>query len=374
MHSAVSGGFYVLVRYRDRLQARHFLLAGALFGVSFLFRYHTALFLMGAGAVLLFRQQWKAIAWLALGFIGVVGLVQGTIDGILFDYPMDSLVAYFLFNSKGAFQYSTGPVYRFALTVLGFLVPPISAFLVFGYARTRRLAPLLFWGGVMFFVAHSLFPNKQERFILPLFPLLIILGVIGWERYVAGAAFWHRHPRLLANSWRLFWVLNGIVTLALALTYSKKSRVEPMVYLSQKTDLRGIVLDFGPHGTKMPPIFYLGRMGAEASAFIPDSSGVWRRYQQQRRLPTNFVMTYALNDKTPLRRLISEMNYTQRRPTYLLLVGNKEIDRRLDRLRLLFPHLKLEQTITPSPYDQVLHALNPRVHKDEHVRIYQILK
>ncbi|MBC6607926.1 glycosyltransferase family 39 protein [Hymenobacter sp. BT188] len=368
------GGFYVLVRYRDRLQARHFWLAGALFGVSFLFRYHTALFLMGAGAVLVFRQQWKAIAWLALGFIGVVGLVQGTIDGVLFDYPMHSLVAYFLFNSKGAFQYSTGPVYRFALTVLGFLVPPISAFLVLGYARTRRLAPLLFWGGVLFFVAHSLFPNKQERFILPLFPLLIILGVIGWERYVAGAAFWHRHPQLLANSWRFFWVLNGIVALALALTYSKKSRVEPMVYLSQKTDLRGLVLDFGPHGTKMPPIFYLGRMGAEASAFIPDSSGVWRRYQQQRHLPANFVMTYALNDQKPLRRLISEMNYTQRRPTYLLLVGDKDIDRRLDRLRLLFPNLKLEHTITPSPYDQVLHALNPRVHKDEHVRIYQILK
>ncbi len=105
---------------------------------------------MGASAVLVFRQQWKAVAWLTLGFIGVVGLVQGTIDGVLFDYPMHSLVAYFLFNSKGAFQYSTGPVYRFALTVLGFLVPPISVFLVFGYARTRRLAPLLFWGECCF--------------------------------------------------------------------------------------------------------------------------------------------------------------------------------------------------------------------------------
>ncbi|SMC00239.1 Alg9 family protein mannosyltransferase [Hymenobacter roseosalivarius DSM 11622] len=368
------GGFYVLVHHRNRLQARHFLLAGALFGVAFLFRYHTALFLMGASLVLLARQQWKALAWLTLGFVGVAGLVQGTIDAALYDYPMQSLVSYFLFNAEGAYQYSTGPVYRFALTVLGFLVPPISAFLVFGYARTRRLAPLLFWGGVLFFVAHSLFPNKQERFILPLFPLLIVLGVIGWERYVAGAAFWQRHPRLLANSWRFFWVLNGIVAFALALTYSKKSRVEPMVYLSQKTDLRGLVLDFGPHGTKMPPVFYLGRMGAEASAFIPDSSGVWARYQQQRPLPADFVMTYALNDKTPLRRLISQMNYTQRRPTYLLLVGEQEIDRRLNRLRLLFPNLKLEHTITPSPYDQVLHALNPRVHKDEHVRIYQILK
>jgi hypothetical protein len=218
-----------------------------------------------------------------------------------------------------------------------------------------------------------LFPNKQERFILPLFPLLIILGVIGWERYVAGAGFWQRHPRLLINSWRFFWVLNGIVTLALALTYSKKSRIEPMVYLSQKADLRGVVLESGPNGTKMPPIFYLGRLGAEASTFIPDSSRVWARFRQQRPLPTNFVVTYALNDKIPLRRLISQMDQTQHRPTYLLLIGDKDIERRLTRMRLLFPRLKLEHTITPSPYDQVLHALNPRVHKDEHVRIYQIL-
>jgi hypothetical protein len=191
---------------------------------------------------------------------------------------------------------------------------------------------------------------------------------------VADAAFWRRHPRLLTNSWRFFWVLNGIAALALALTYSKKSRVEPMVYLSQKADLRGLVLDFGPHGTKMPPLFYLGRMGAEASAFTPDSSGVWARYRRQHPLPSDFVITYSLNDETPLEQLTSEMSYTQRRPTYLLLVGDKEIDRRLGRLRLLFPNLKLEHTITPSPYDQVLHALNPRVHKDEHVRIYQILK
>jgi hypothetical protein len=163
------GGFYVLVRYRERLQARHFLLAGALFGVAFLFRYHTALFLMGAGAVLVFRQQWKAIAWLILGFCLVAFGVQGTIDAMLFDYPMHSVVAYFLFNTEGAYQYSTGPVHRYLLTILGFLVPPISAFLVFGYARTRRLAPLLFWGGVCFSWLTPCFRISRNGLFCPCF-------------------------------------------------------------------------------------------------------------------------------------------------------------------------------------------------------------
>ncbi|MDQ3290857.1 MAG: mannosyltransferase, partial [Bacteroidota bacterium] len=60
-------------------------------------------------------------------------------------------------------------------------------------------------------------------------------------------------------------------------------------------------------------------------------------------------------------------------PNYVVVVGQDNLEKRLQRLRSLYPNLKLEQTIAPSLYDQVLHHFNPRVHKDEHVRIYQIL-
>ncbi|WP_162052330.1 hypothetical protein [Pontibacter pamirensis] len=49
------------------------------------------------------------------------------------------------------------------------------------------------------------------------------------------------------------------------------------------------------------------------------------------------------------------------------------LEERMARLHGLLPNLKLEHTIMPSRYDQLLPLLNPRVHQDEHVQIYQIL-
>ncbi|WP_162056082.1 glycosyltransferase family 39 protein [Pontibacter pamirensis] len=368
--------FYLMVKQdqAERKKIMPYFWAGALFALAFTIRYHTVLFGAGAGLVLLYRRQWREAVALLLGFAVVAFLVQGIIDIIFFDYPFHSVVAYFLYNSENADNFSTGPVYRFALTVLGFLVPPVSVFLVLGYARTARLAPKLFWAGLLFFVAHSLFPNKQERFILPLFPLIMILGVIGWQQFVQTSSFWRRRRKLLAWSWGFFWALNILATVGMAFTYTKKSRVAPLVYLSEKPDLDGVVLEFGNHSVKAPPLFYLGRMSAEYDKYIEDIHLVWQEYLQgQKQLPPDFVMAYTLNeDKTP-QELQQEVNASAYKPDYVVVVGTDDLDERMARLHSLFPNLKLEHTITPSLYDQLLHLLNPRVHKDEHVQIYEIL-
>jgi hypothetical protein len=232
---------------------------------------------------------------------------------------------------------------------------------------------MLFLGGILFFVAHSLFPNKQERFILPLFPLIMILGVIGWQQFVRQSNFWRKRRKLLAASWSFFWILNITVAVAMAFTYSKKSRVAPLVYLSRKPQLDGILLEFGNHSLKMPPVFYLGRMAAQAEDFEQDPKRKWRNYKTGTPLPKDFVMMYSLNNDKPLSQLKAEIkpDYT---PDYIVVVGQDELEKRLRRVRQLYPNIRLEHTIAPSLYDQVLHLLNPRVHKDEHVRIYQVIQ
>ncbi len=368
--------FYLMLK-EDQSQRRRLLPyvgAGVLFALAFVFRYHTVLFGAGAGLVLLYRRQWREAMALLLGFAVAAFLVQGIIDIIFFDYPFHSIVAYFLYNAENAENYSTGPIYRFALTILGFLVPPVSVFLVLGYARTARLAPKLFWGGLIFFVAHSLFPNKQERFILPLLPLIMILGVVGWQQFVRTSGFWQRRRKLLAWCWGFFWVLNIVAAVGMAFTYTKKSRVAPLVYLSEKTGMDGVVLEFGNHSVKKPPLFYLGHMSAVHEKYITDDDRVWQPYLQgQKPLPSDFVMAYTLNrDKTP-DELLAQIASSPYKPDYVVVVGTDDLPERMDRLHSLFPRLKLEHTITPSLYDRLLHLLNPRVHKDERVQIYAVL-
>lgn len=368
--------FYLMVKQEqaDRRRVMPYIWAGALFALAFTIRYHTVLFGAGAGLVLLYRRQWREAGAMLFGFAVAAFLVQGVIDIIFFDYPFHSIVAYFIYNSENATNYSTGPVYRFALTVLGFLVPPVSVFLVLGYARTARLAPKLFWGGLIFFVAHSLFPNKQERFILPLLPLIMILGVIGWQQFVQTSAFWHRRRRLLAFCWIFFWALNILAAVGMAFTYTKKSRVAPLVYLSEKPDLDGVVLEFGNHSVKKPPLFYLGHMSAEYDKYVTDDDMVWEEYLQGRKqLPADFVMAYTLNEDKSPQQLRQEITASPYKPDYIIVVGTDDMEERMARLRSLFPNLKLEHTITPSLYDRLLHFLNPRVHKDEHVQLYQVL-
>jgi hypothetical protein len=365
-------GFYLLVKRAGKVTAIDYLGSGALFALAFVFRYHTILFAGGVGLVLLYQRQWRGVLFFSLGFLLVATLIQGTIDLILFDYPFHSVVTYFFYNTENAQNFSTGPPYRFLLTLLGFMVPPLSIFLLAGYARTARLAPMLFLGGLLFFVAHSLFPNKQERFLLPLYPLFMILGVIGWQSFVRQSRFWQNQRKLLAASWSFFWLLNIIAAFAMAFTYSKKSRIAPLVYLSQKKGVDGILLEFGHHSLKMPPLFYLGRLSAEAEDFAADYKNRWGKYKNGTPLPPDFVMVYSLNDDKLLHQLQTEINpaYT---PDYLVIVGQDDLPKRLQRVKQLYPNIRLEKTIAPSHYDQVLHRLNPRVHKDERIRIYQIL-
>jgi len=361
-------GFYLLLKPTAARQAKHYFWSGTLFALAFVFRYHTFLLSGGVVLILLYQRQWRHLVFFSLGFLLTATLIQGTIDAVFFDYPFHSVVTYFFYNTGHANDFSTGPVYRFLLTILGFLVPPISVFLLLGYARTARLAPMLFIGGILFFVAHSLFPNKQERFILPLLPLIMILGVLGWHQVVQNS-FGQKHPQWLNGAWNFFWVLNLFVALAMAFTYTKKSRVAPLVYLSEKQNLRGILLEFGDHSAKMPPLFYLGRLSAQAEDLAEDTKNRWHQFKKAA-LPHNFVLVYTLNNDKPLTKLKSEIN-TAHAPDYVVVMGQDDLDKRLARLRSLYPRLKLEKTISPSVYDQVLHVLNPRVHKDEQVQIYQ---
>ncbi|AKD05493.1 glycosyltransferase family 39 protein [Pontibacter korlensis] len=367
--------FYLMVKAEqtERKRVLPYFWTGVLFAMAFVFRYHTVLFGAGAGLVLLYQHKWREAIAVLLGFIVAAFLVQGVIDIVFFDYPFHSIVAYYQYNSAHANDFSSGPVYRFALTILGFLVPPVSAFLVVGYARTAKLTPALFWGGLIFFVAHSLFPNKQERFILPLLPLIMVLGVIGWQQFVRNSAFWQNRRKLLAFSWGFFWVLNLLATVGMAFTYTKKSRVAPLVYLSEKANFDGVVLEFGNHSVKKPPLFYLGRPAAVYDGYIIDDDMVWEEYLQgQKQLPSNFVMAYTLNEEKTPEELQKEITASAYKPDYVVVVGIDDMEERMERLHQVFPALTLEYTINPSLYDQLLHLLNPRVHKDEHVQIYKV--
>lgn len=367
--------FYLIIKSKDKPSSSwaNWFFAGALFAVGFVIRYHTILFIGGAGIILLVQKQWKEAIILTLGFVATAFAIQGTIDMVLFEYPFHSIVAYIQFNSKDQNLLIIGPAYRFLLTVLGFLVPPVSLFLVYGYIKSYKIELMMFTAGLVFFLFHSYFPHKQERFILPLFPIIILLGTIGWNRHIRNSAFWKKRHSLLKYSWRFFWTINIIVALALALTFSKKSRVAPLSYLSEQTDLKDIIIETSDDAVSNPPLFYLGRLAVNYRDYTLNHYNTWSPFKEDRRkLPEDIIKVFTKGTSKPTAQLVEEVEYLSGEPNYFVFVGKENLQERISTIELKYSELEFVKSIEPSLYDKVLHFLNPRVHADEFVSIYKL--
>jgi hypothetical protein len=168
---------------------------GAIFGLSYLFRYTAPIFCIGPGLVLLARRQWRDVLHLAGGF-AAVAVAIGLLDWITWGRPFHSLYEYVKFNvvEGGARRWGTQPTEWYLVVLLkdlglaGFLTLAVVAR---GGLGTRGIG----LGILVGFTLMSLAAHKEERFLFPVWaavPAFLALGV--WQiveslrRFRAGAA------------------------------------------------------------------------------------------------------------------------------------------------------------------------------------------
>jgi len=330
---------YFLVRGRrpdgsDLDRSGDAFLAGALFGLAFVVRFQVLVIPAAAGAVLLALRRFRSAALFALGLALAAGLLQGGSDLLGFGSPFASFRAYLAYNSNPAnvAGYPQGPWFQYLGTLAGVLLPPASLLLLWGFLRTARRAPLLFWPTVAFFVLHSAYPGKQERFLLPMVPTLLVLSAVGCFDPALAPLFFSRHPRLVRYAWRFFAVANALFLAVFTATYSKRSGVESLTYLHGQADVRGLVWDTNEGGS-WPPVFYLGKD----------------------------VPVYLDWPGKPLEELREEIRGSGRAPpNRVVFVGERGLSDRVARLSSVLGELTLERTVAPSFYDWLLHRMNPR--------------
>jgi hypothetical protein len=314
---------------------RLFLLAGAIMGFGFSVRFQTAIFISGTALALLFLRKWKPMLSFSLGVILSIILIQGFIDYFIWGYPFAEAGEYIRYNIAAANDYIAGPWYRYLFLLTGILIPPISIFFFVGFFRLWKKHLLVFLPVMIFLVFHSIFPNKQERFILPIIPFIIILGVIGWNEFVKESKFWNRYPWLLHSCWVFFWVINTIALLAVTPMYSKRARVESMVYLSRYKEI-GCILqeDINHSGIPMPPLFYL----------------------------TQWVSAPTITKERPYEEYSRYLRWRikNRYPRFVLFYGPENLEQRVKAIQGILPGIIYETTIQPGYIDDFLYKINPR--------------
>ncbi|MEQ9064837.1 MAG: DUF2079 domain-containing protein [Vicingaceae bacterium] len=338
--------FWYLIRLRKKESMMRYVLAGFFIGISIGIRTQMYLFLGGMGLAMLFRKEIIGAVIFGLSAILSLFLTQSA-DLFLWGKPFAEMAAYIEYNSTHYADYITQSPFQYVLVLAGLLIPPVSLFLLFGFFREWKKHLLIFLPGIIFIAFHSIYPNKQERFILPVIPYLIILGVIGWNRWMKKSNFWKKRVVLYKTCIGFFIVLNVVALLFVSPASTKKSRVDTSYYLGQQSNVEGILLERSEdYSCYMLPRYYSGDW---TSPQICYSRGV--RYQLSDPLLKEMVLTKQLN--------------------YVLFIEERNIEERLERFTNIFPNMRFKASFEPSYIDKLLHYLNP-VNQNETIYVYEI--
>lgn len=338
-------GVWLIVNQNPRFRSFiMMLLAGLVMGTGFSIRFQTMAFAGGIGLALLLKKRWADTLYFCLGYLFAIVLVQGIIDYCIWGRPFAEFTEYFTYNLNNATEYIVSAWYTYLLLILGILIPPVSLMIFSGWLMSWRKQLILFLPALLFVLFHSLFPNKQERFILPAVPFIIMSGIIGWEEYQRNSSFWKNHLKWIRVAWIFFWVLNLIVLIPVTTMYSKKARTESMHYLSKYENIQNIMLDNSSGVVKYPPRFYLGQW---ANVIVIDESYTIPEFKEN-------IHQQGLSGQ----------------PQFVLFIRDKNEVKRLKELKEALPGLVYETTIDPGFIDRLLYWLNP-VNANQTIVIYR---
>jgi hypothetical protein len=323
-------------------------LAGLVLGIAFSMRFQSLVYTGGIGLGLLILGRWREALSAGFGVIVSAFLLLGTIDIFIWGYPFAELYAYIDYNMHHYTEYVIGPWYQYLLVILGALVPPVSLFLVYGFFhlffKDWKRSLLIFLPVLLFVAFHSYYPNKQERFILPVLPFIIISGTAGWYTFMKHSAFWQKRRILYRSLWAFFWVVNTIVLVVITTTYSKRARVESMIYLSKYENINNILVENSNKSSiNLLPMFYLGQWVGYSEVTDESSAREVALHYQENNIPM---------------------------PDFFIFEGEKNIDQRIDDISREFPGLEYETTIAPGMIDRILFRLNP-VNENQNAYIYR---
>lgn len=338
-------GTLLATKSEDKFSVGRWIWIGVLFGMAFNIRYQTGLFTAGVGLVIFLERKWKQAVILSVGVLMAITVIQGGIDYFIWGKPFTQLISYITYNASSAGQYTVGPWYHYIIFLLGMMIPPVSIFLFFGYLRSYRQLAIIFIPVLLFFVFHSFYPNKQERFITTIVPFLFISGVIGWkliEESILNPSFMRK---LIKGSWVFFWVVNLLAIFPVSIMYSKMARVESMTYLSKYKNLDYFIIeDDNKDVLRFPPQFYLGQ---------------WVHYE-------------AFMKKDDFGKFAKKKDWSKlkNQPDFVLFFQPDDINERVSRMKTIVPDLLPETIIEPGMMDKVLHWLNP-INDNQNIYIYR---
>ena len=182
--------FYVL-KYFQYERMSTLIIAALAFSFSVGMRYQLVFFPLTLGMYLLWKRKWSGA--LLFGIFFTLGFALTQIDNLLFWHKpiYQHLLDYQSYNAAHFSDYPSSVFSYFAL-ISYYIFPVVTVVFLLslrrrhssvGHSSTTFVAPqhsdtrTIFMGVTVFIVFHLVFPNRQERFLLPAGPFVLLLMI-----------------------------------------------------------------------------------------------------------------------------------------------------------------------------------------------------
>ncbi|MDW8348531.1 MAG: hypothetical protein RML94_16325 [Bacteroidia bacterium] len=318
--------------------------AGFLCGLAFPIRYQTILFSAGIGLVMLMERKFKSLILFSGGVLLAIALISGYLEYQLWGYAFQKVVYYFTYNMNNAYEYTSQSWYFYLLLLLMVFIPPLSFFIVVGFARSYKKYTLIFVPTFLFLLAHSFFPNKQERFMFTVLPFFVISGTATIQEFFQSCGVKNYLKKVWELSWVFFWIVNIPLLCMFIFSYSKKARTEAMYYLHDKGPVQHIVLDYSFDKRYVQlPRFYMKHQWPEI---------------------------YEYSGEKPVDEVYKELTTAHRMPQYILFLNEGNIEQRVAAWKKNFASLHRVCIAEPSLLDKIFYTLN-KINVNEAIYIYK---
>jgi len=336
---------YLAYRGVKEKNDRFMAMSGILGGIAWMIRFNTGLAVLPIPFAVwyLVRSIRQALYFAAGGILML--LFSGSLDiPFLGSFGRSSfnIMERFLFPSE--LPPLPQPFWMFAVLIVGVLIPPFSLYFL-GSIFNRKIIRehfIIFSSAFLFFLAHSIITHKEERFMLPIFPLIIILGTVGLHRWVNEGLLSDFHLKAMKITGVIAAVISLILLPIFTLNYAHRGSVDSLVYLSCQNDVTKYLVD---------------------------------RTERKRLVPYSYA---GLNTSPPLLLdrwetldTADEIQNWKDSADYFVIFSDTAPEMHRARLTAYFGELTPAYHSPPSLVDLLLHFLNPRHNHTNEAWVYR---
>lgn len=310
--------------------------SGIIAGLAWMIRFQIVFAIIFVPILLLWEyRKIKEALWFSAGALTMV-LVAGLLDYFVLGSFLSGTINHISQNLDDITPAVEEPVWVYAVVLIFLFIPPLSiiTFILSGFKKFWIKHKVLVFSTCSFILIHTYFWNRQERFMMPIIPVIIlIMTLVVWQQY-SEKGFLYRHKLLFKYMTIISIVINLFLLPIFTMNYGHKGLVEPMVKI-EKIATNPAIVFFSPEKyNELYPDDYVGFSGRTR---------------------------YNISSWEGIKEHIAEFGIDTLESYYILYPKNNEnIQDYLDSLEIHLGTFEQLYHVGPSTIDYVLHLLNPR--------------